>query len=92
MSAVAQLFAKNLARYLDKSPFTQEQVAARAEIDRTQITKLLKGNQICRLDTAIKLAGALGIKPATLIEGITWNPADSVRGEFKASPPPKQEP
>jgi transcriptional regulator with XRE-family HTH domain len=92
VSAVAERFAENLAYHLAKSPLTQEKVAARAEIDRTQISKLLKGNQICRLDTAIRLAGALDIKPATLIKGITWDPAASVSGEFKASPPPKRKP
>lgn len=92
MSAVAQLFAENLARQLAESPLSQEEVAARAEIHRTQISKLLKGNQICRLDTAIKLAGALGIELTTLIEGITWDPATNVRGEFKTPPAPKQKP
>jgi transcriptional regulator with XRE-family HTH domain len=92
VSAVAQRFAENLARQLAKSPLSQEEVAARAEIHRTQITKLLKGNQICRLDTAIRLAGALDIEPGRLIEGITWDPAASISGEFKASPTPEQKP
>lgn len=90
VSAVAERFAENLARYLGKSPLSQEEVAARAEINRTQISKLLQGDQVCRLDTAVKLAGALEIEPAKLIEGITWDPATNVKGKFRASPPPER--
>lgn len=87
MSAVAELFANNLARYLEKSPLTQEQVAARAQINRTQIHKLLQGEQICRLDTAVKIAGALGIEPAKLIEDIRWDPGVTAGGEFVVERP-----
>lgn len=81
---VAELFAKNLKRELERSSLTQEQVAARAGIHRTQIGKLLDGEQVPRIDTMIKLEGALGLKPATLIKGISWNPsASSPSGEFK---------
>jgi transcriptional regulator with XRE-family HTH domain len=92
VSAVAERFAENLAHYLAESPLSQEEVAARAEIHRTQISKLLKGNQICRLDTAVRLAGALDIEPAALIEGITWDPAANISGEFNASPLPNPKP
>ena len=34
------------------------------------ISKLLKGTQIPRVDTMVKLEDALGLKRATLIEGI----------------------
>lgn len=86
MSAVSQQFAKNLKRQLAKSPLTNDEVAGRAEMHRTQIAKLLKGNQAPRLDTLVKLAGALEIKPAVLIDGITWMPATLPKGEFRASP------
>jgi transcriptional regulator with XRE-family HTH domain len=85
VSTIAELFARNLARELERSPLTQEQVTTRAEIHRTQILKLLRGEQIPRVDTMIKLEGALGLKPATLIKDITWNPAARTRGEFTPS-------
>jgi transcriptional regulator with XRE-family HTH domain len=83
---VAQRFSENLARELDRSPLSQEAVAARAGVHRTQITKLLEGVHVPRVDTMIKLEGALGLERATLIQGITWNPATTPSGEFKASP------
>jgi transcriptional regulator with XRE-family HTH domain len=83
MSAVGQRFAENLKRELAKSPFTQDDVAARAEIHRTQIPKLLKGDQIPRLDTVVRLAGAMGIEPIVLIEGIAWTPGEPITGEFQ---------
>lgn len=83
MSSVAERFADNLKRQLAKSPLTQDEVSERAEIHRTQIPKLLKGDQIPRLDTVVKLAGALGIEPITLIDGIAWSPAKRASGEFQ---------
>ncbi|HEX6688305.1 MAG TPA: helix-turn-helix transcriptional regulator [Solirubrobacterales bacterium] len=60
--------------------------ATRAGIHRTQITKLLEGVHVPRVDTMIKLEGALRLERASLIQGITWNPAATASGEFKASP------
>jgi ribosome-binding protein aMBF1 (putative translation factor) len=84
---IAQCFTENLARELARSPLSQEEVAARAGIHRTQISKLLKGVQIPRVDTLVKLEDALGVKRATLIQGITWNPVTSPSGEFKIARP-----
>lgn len=83
MKDLAKVFAANLKREVAKSSFSPEEIAVRAEIHRTQIYKLLQGKQLCRIDTLVKLGGALGIEPATLIEGITWNPAASTKGEFE---------
>jgi hypothetical protein len=47
------------------------------------MSKLLKGVQVPRVDTLIKLEGALGLKRATLLQGISWNPATSPSGKFK---------
>jgi transcriptional regulator with XRE-family HTH domain len=81
---VAQRFAENLSHYREQAGLTQEELASRAEIHRTQIGALLSGKQLPRLDTIVKLAGALGITPADLVDGITWEPADQ-RGKFKFS-------
>jgi transcriptional regulator with XRE-family HTH domain len=80
---VAQCFTENLRRALASSSLTQEQVARRAGIDRTQMTKLAKGTQVPRVDTMIKLEAALGLERAALVKGIVWNPAVGPNGEFK---------
>jgi len=51
------------------------------------MSKLLKGVQIPRVDTLIKLEGALGLKRATLIQGIAWSPATSLGGGFEIAQP-----
>lgn len=84
MPDVAKRFAENLAYYREQAGLTQEELAARAEIHRTQIGALLNGKQLPRLDTLVKLAGALGIAPADLLDGIRFEPA-AQRGKFKLS-------
>jgi len=82
MSLVAQRFGENLSRYREQSGLSQEALAARAEIHRTQVGELIRGNQLPRLDTLIKLAGALDVTVAQLVEGITWEPAGQ-SGKFQ---------
>jgi transcriptional regulator with XRE-family HTH domain len=81
--AVAQRFAANLAHYQERSGLTQEALAARAEIHRTQISELLRGKQLPRVDTLVKLAGALEIEPVDLLEGIKFKPTSAQPGHFE---------
>jgi transcriptional regulator with XRE-family HTH domain len=85
VSDLAERFAENLSRYHEQSGLTQEELASRAEIHRTQVGLLLNGKRAPRLDTLIKLAGALRVSPCDLIQGITWEPASSSTGKFKLS-------
>ena len=87
---VAERFAENLTRYREASGLTQEALAARAEIHRTQIGLLLNGKQVPRMDTVVKLAGALGVSACDLVDGITWEPAAET-GKFKFSKPEKRQ-
>jgi len=83
---VAEHFARNLAFYLKQAGLTQEDLAARSEIHRTQAGKLVNGEQVPRLDTVVKLAGALGVSVADLTEGMAFQPAAQT-GEFLFSTP-----
>ena len=82
--AVAQRFAENLSRAREQAGLTQEALAQSAEIHRTQIGELLRGNQLPRLDTLLKLAGALNVEPAALLDGLSFEPSD--QGQFKVTP------
>jgi transcriptional regulator with XRE-family HTH domain len=75
--AIARRFAENLAHHMAKSPRSREEISVRAEIHRVRLAKLLKGEQVPRLDTVVKLAGALDIAPADLLEGMIQAPPDS---------------
>jgi transcriptional regulator with XRE-family HTH domain len=82
MTTVARCFSENLARELANSPLSQEELAVRAGLHRTHVAKLLGGEQVPRIDTMITLEAALGLKPATLIEGVAWDPTAGTEGEF----------
>lgn len=91
--SVARQFGANLSRLREQSGITQEELAFRASLHRTEIGLLERGGRIPRIDTLAKLAGALKVEPAELFKGIAWTPGEIQRGSFKArdsiSPPAK---
>jgi transcriptional regulator with XRE-family HTH domain len=79
-----QRFAENLAHYFSASGLSQEALAAKAEIHRTQVSDLLRGRGNPTLSTIVRLAGALGCQPADLVAGMSFEPADQ-QGQFKTT-------
>jgi transcriptional regulator with XRE-family HTH domain len=86
--SVAEVFAGNLSRHRRISGLNQEQVAARAQIHRTEVSLLERCGRIPRIDTLLKLAGALEAEPGALLTGIEWIPVlrDSYDGSGWALP------
>lgn len=82
---VGQCFGANLSRLREKSGITQEELAFRASLHRTEIGLLERGGRIPKIDTAAKLAGSLGVTLAVLLDGIEWHPGEFQRGYFRAS-------
>lgn len=82
-------FAANLERSRKAAGFTQEELSVRAEIHRTQVGLLENGKRMPRLETLLKVAGALGVPPAELLEGLSWEPGTARAGKFKVSKPKK---
>lgn len=82
MSVVSERFAQNLFHYREQSGLSVEALAAKAETHRTQVSQYLNGKALPRLDVVIRLAGALNVSVAQLVEGIAWEPAAS-SGEYK---------
>ena len=80
---VAERFGANLSRLREESGVTQEELAFRASLHRTEIGLLERGGRLPRIDTLAKLAGALEVEPAALFEGIVWTSGDFRRGQFK---------
>ena len=66
---------------------SQEAVGLRASVHRTEIGLLERGERLPRIDTVIKLAGALSIPASELLDGIAWNPASTQLGEFSVASP-----
>jgi len=86
---VSERFGENLLRVRQARKLSQENVADRATIHRTQISLIESGQRLPRLDTLLKLAGALEVPLPTLLEGISWKPAVDGPGEFLVTDPPE---
>jgi transcriptional regulator with XRE-family HTH domain len=79
---VATRFADNLRRIRLIERLSQDEMARRASLHRTEIGLLESGKRVCRIDTLIQLAGAVAIPPEEFIEGIIWVPRPQTKGAF----------
>jgi transcriptional regulator with XRE-family HTH domain len=64
---------------------SQEELGALAALHRTEIGMLENGTRLARVDTLMKIAGALAVSPTELLEGIDWIPGSSSDGSFSIS-------
>lgn len=78
-------FGRNLARARRLAGLSQEALGKRASLHRTEIGMLEHGQRVARIDTVVKLAGAMAIPPSDLLEGIHWTPSDTSGGGFSFS-------
>jgi transcriptional regulator with XRE-family HTH domain len=84
---VARRFGANLAAARKRSGLSQEELGFRADLHRTQIGVLERGTRLPRIDTLVKLAGALDLPiVCPLLEGIGWRSAVAELGGFSVSP------
>jgi len=81
-SAVAERFGANLRRVRRREGLSQEELAVRASLHRTEVGRLEGGDRACRIDTLIRLAGAMAVPPAELLDGIAWVPAPEPQGAY----------
>jgi transcriptional regulator with XRE-family HTH domain len=80
---VAARFGENLMRYRRRAKLSQEELGFRASLHRTEIGQLERGDRLPRIDTLIKLAGALSVPPGDLLKGMAWTPGGTRVGRFK---------
>ena len=83
---VAARFGENLVRCRTRANLSQEELSLISSLHRTEIGLLERGGRIPRIDTLLKLAGALSISPSELLEGIDWTPGRTTRGSFSVAP------
>jgi transcriptional regulator with XRE-family HTH domain len=82
-SAVAERFGANLRRVRRREGLSQEGLVVRASLHRTEVGRLEGGERACRIDTLIRLAGAMAVPPGELLlDGIAWVPAPEPQGAF----------
>lgn len=61
------MFAANLRRYRHAAKLSQEELAHRADIDRTYISSLERSVYAAGIDVVDRLARALGVEAADLL-------------------------
>jgi transcriptional regulator with XRE-family HTH domain len=79
---IAARFGDNLKRVRRAAGVSQDELAVRASVHRTEISQLERGLRVARIDTLIKLAASLEASPVELLVGIGWKPGESKRGQF----------
>jgi len=81
-------FGENLVRCRKRAGLSQEDLGFRASLHRTEVGMLERGIRLPRIDTLIKLAGAIGVQPEELLDGLHWKPGGPPTGEFSVGERP----
>ncbi len=81
---IAARFGDNLFRARREADVSQDELAVRASVHRTEISQLERGLRIARIDTLIKLAASLEVAPGELLVGLEWQPGSTRIGGFVA--------
>lgn len=89
---VAEGFGANLRRARRREGFSQEQLGRRASLHRTEIGLPERGGRACRIDTLIRVAGALDVRTEESLGRITWMPVPDTRGTFTHIPSQSRRP
>jgi transcriptional regulator with XRE-family HTH domain len=79
---IAGRFGDNLARARRHADLSQEELAVRASVHRTEVSLVERGLRLPKVDTLIKLAGSLEVSADERLQGIAWEPGDVRYGCF----------
>ncbi|HKI66178.1 MAG TPA: helix-turn-helix transcriptional regulator, partial [Solirubrobacterales bacterium] len=71
--APRERFAQNLVVARRASGLTQDELANRCKLHRTEISLLERAGREPRLGTLVKLAGSLGVSVESLAAGVRWD-------------------
>ena len=82
---VAERFGENLMVIRKRRGLSQEELGFRASLHRTEISQLERGVRLARIDTLVKLSGALSVPPDDLLKGTAWSPGGTRVGRFRVS-------
>lgn len=69
-ASAREIFARNLRNERNRLELSQEALGFRCELNMSEISRLERSRRDPRLATIVKLANALGIPPARLLDGI----------------------
>lgn len=69
-ASARELFAANMRRERQRLNLSQEALGYRCDLNTSEISRLERSRRDPRLATIVKVARALGVPPAKLLEGI----------------------
>lgn len=80
---VAERFGENVMIHRKRAGLSQEALGFAASLHRTEVSAVERGERLARIDTLIKLAGALSVPPGDLLKGMAWTPGRTRVGRFR---------
>ncbi|HWM64257.1 MAG TPA: helix-turn-helix transcriptional regulator [Solirubrobacterales bacterium] len=83
---IATRFGENLVRCRKRAGISQAELSRIASLHRTEVSLLERGRRVPRIDTLLKLAGALSVPPRELLDGIEWTPGSGLAQAGRGSP------
>jgi len=89
---VAREFGLNMLLARKRADLSQEELGFRASLHRTEISQLERGVRLPRIDTVVKLAGALSVPPGDLLKGVAWTAGGQRIGRFRVRSDPTHRP
>lgn len=66
--SVMETFAKNIQQVLRNRGWSIQQLADRAQLDRSNLSKVIRGREGCTLEKAVRIAKALEVPLSVLTE------------------------
>jgi transcriptional regulator with XRE-family HTH domain len=84
-------YGRNLRRIRKERGYSQETLAFRAEVHRTEVSLLERGNRDPGVNMTLRLAGALGVGPGELLAGAAFVPSEGGRKAHFAYEAPRSE-
>lgn len=82
----AWLFGLNLLRHREALGISQEELGFLAQLHRTAVGQLERGERTARTDTLVRLCGSLQVGPDALLAGLRWRPTRIDIGELEIEP------
>jgi transcriptional regulator with XRE-family HTH domain len=82
---ISHQLGANLRKARKRADLSQEEVGYLASIHRTEVGLIERGERLPRVDTLLKLAGGLEVRPEELLAGIAWRPGSVAVGKFSTT-------
>jgi transcriptional regulator with XRE-family HTH domain len=77
------LLVSRILRLREQSGLSIERLGELSMLDRGRLERILDGTEEISIDMVFLLAGALGVEPSTLLEGVEWIPDGKGGGQYR---------